>query len=130
MHNTTLDVCLTTVKEYLKIFKRLLKLGEEITTYSLIEDIQNKGRNYILNLKSIHKDSNSKEVGLSHWTLFIRSEDSKLQKNTPKKESKPKLSTEIGKKNLVLDKDFHIPDDITYKYAEASGDYNKIHINV
>ena len=111
------------------IFKRLLKCGEEITTHSLIEDVQNKGRHYIIFLKSIHEDGDSKEVGLSYWTLFIRAEDSKLQKNTSKKESKPKPQTEVEEKNFVLDKNFHIPDGITYKYAEASGDRNKIHID-
>lgn len=112
------------------IFKRLLKRGEEITTHSLIEDVQDKGKHYIIFLKSVHEDSNAKEVGLSYWTLFIRAEDSKLQKNTPKKESKPKPQTEIEERNFVLDKDFHIPDGITHKYAEASGDHNKIHIDL
>ena len=114
-------------------FNRLLKLNEEITTHAIIENIQQKGRNYILTLKSIHLDSNSKETGTSEWSLFIRAEDSKLEKSNqqkdPKPKPKPKAPSEASTKQIIFSQDFHVPDGVTYKYAEASGDRNKIHID-
>jgi acyl dehydratase len=112
-------------------FNRLLKLGEEITTHSIIENVQEKGRNYIVTLKSIHEDSKSKETGTSTWTLFIRAEDSKLQKAEQKQKakSKPKMPEQTKPKDVVLSSNFHVPDGVTHKYAEASGDKNKIHVD-
>tara|TARA_Y100001936_G_C16086689_1_gene682287 strand:- start:3291 stop:4196 length:906 start_codon:yes stop_codon:yes gene_type:complete len=112
-------------------FNRLLKIDEEITTHAIIENIQEKGRNYIVTLKSIHEDSNSKETGTSTWSLFIRAEDSKLEKSSEKKESKPKKKPIVKEeiKEIIMNSDFHVPEGITYKYAEASGDNNKIHID-
>ena len=32
-------------------------------------------------------------------------------------------------KDVVLSSNFHVPDGVTHKYAEASGDKNKIHVD-
>ena len=115
-------------------FSRLLKIGEKIDSYALVENIQQKGLNNILKLKVFHVDSDNKEVGDSSWTLFIRASDSEiakakeLRKNDP---PKPKKSppVQVEQPNYIVESNFDIEDGITHKYAQASRDQNPIHID-
>jgi acyl dehydratase len=115
-------------------FSRLIKFGETIDSYAVIENIQQKGLNNILRLKVFHLDSDKKEVGDSSWTLFIRASDSEiakakeLRKNEPPKEKKtPREPQEEPK--YCLEGLFEVEEGITYKYAEASKDKNPIHLD-
>ena len=115
-------------------FSRLLKIGETINSYAEIENIQQKGLNNILKLKTFHLDSEENEVGNSSWTLFIRASDSEiakakeLNKNKPPK-AKKDIRISEPEPEYVLKTDFHIEDGITYKYADASKDKNPIHVD-
>ena len=70
-------------------FSRMLKFGEKIDSYALIENIQQKGLNNILKLKVFHTDSNNNPVGDSSWTLFIRASDSEIAKAKELKKDEP-----------------------------------------
>ena len=114
-------------------FTRLLKIGEEISSFASVENIQQKGSNNILRLKTSHFDSSNNEIGNSYWTLFIRASESEINKSKdanksekPKKALKPKVEENH---DYILNTSFDISKDITYKYSKASKDMNPIHID-
>ena len=114
-------------------FTRLLKIGEEISSFASVENIQQKGSNNILRLKTSHFDSSNNEIGNSYWTLFIRASESEINKSKdtnksekPKKAPKPKVEENH---DYILNTSFDISKDITYKYSKASKDMNPIHID-
>ena len=64
-------------------FKRLLRVGEEVTSVASVENIMQKGANYILTLKALHSDSSGGEISDSLWTLFIRAAEIKKDESKP-----------------------------------------------
>ena len=92
-------------------FKRLLRVGEEVTSVASVENIMQKGANYILTLKALHSDSSGGEISDSLWTLLSvqqklkKMNQSLLQKNqTPSQLSQKLLEKKFPQILFILKK--------------------------
>ncbi len=109
-------------------FKRLLRVGEEVTSVASVENIMQKGANYILTLKALHSDSSGDEISDSLWTLFIRAAEIKKDESKPAtKKPIPKPTQPKPPREEISSDTFHIEKMITNKYSIASKDHNPIH---
>jgi len=109
-------------------FKRLLKVGEEVSSIASVENIMQKGANYILRLKAEHFDNFGEEISNSLWTLFIRAAEIKKDESKPSgKKSNPKPASPKPIREEISSDVFNIEDTITHKYSVASKDHNPIH---
>ncbi|HEY7534891.1 MAG TPA: MaoC/PaaZ C-terminal domain-containing protein [Thermodesulfobacteriota bacterium] len=105
-------------------FYKPIRPGDTISSRAKVKDIEDKGSGELLVINVISKNQNGETVVESEWGIFIRGIGSgQKPKTNGKKEQPPQDSSG----SLLFRKIIRVPKDITYKYAEASGDRNPIH---
>ena len=108
-------------------FYKPLKPGDKITYIAKIDDIEDKGSGELLKLSVLSKDEKGEKVTESHWGLFIRG----IGSGEKPKSSAPKAAPAAPPEPppLAFRDVIRVPEDVTYKYADASNDHNPIHVN-
>lgn len=108
-------------------FYKPIKPGNKIISRAKIKGIEDKGSGEFLTINVVSDDEKGERVVESDWGIFIRGTGSGQQK---KKEGKKEEQAQIGVETQpIFRKIIRVPRDITYRYAEASGDTNPIHID-
>jgi acyl dehydratase len=108
-------------------FYKPIKPGDRITSRAKIKSIEDKGSGEFLVINVNSNDEKGEKVIESDWGIFIRGVGSGQQKkNDGKKEGQAQIALET---QPIFRKVTRVPKDITYRYAEASGDMNPIHID-
>ena len=103
-------------------FHRLVKPGEVISTQSRIADIEAKASGDLLTVGFESRDRQNELVTSGAAQFFIRG-----PRNPNAKKSPPKEQETRGQ--IVLTEKMQVTEDQTYRYADASGDHNPIHVN-
>jgi acyl dehydratase len=108
-------------------FYKPIKPGNKIISRATIKSIEDKGSGEYLTINVVSDDEKGERVVQSDWGIFIRGAGSGQQK---KRDGKKEEQTQIGVETQpIFRKVIRVPKDITYRYAEASGDTNPIHID-
>ncbi len=105
-------------------FYKPIRAGDTITSKAKVKNIEDKGSGELLLISVDSKNQNGEVVVESEWGLFIRGIGSGQNPRTEGKKEKAKLDSSS---QLLFRKIIRVPTDITYRYAEASGDRNPIH---
>ncbi|MCC6712312.1 MAG: MaoC family dehydratase N-terminal domain-containing protein [Candidatus Dadabacteria bacterium] len=108
-------------------FYKPVKPGDKIVFTAKIDDIEDKGSGELLKLSVLSKDEKGEKVAESHWGLFIRG----IGSGEKPKSSAPKAAPAAPPEPppLAFRDVIRVPEDVTYKYADASNDHNPIHVN-
>jgi len=101
-------------------FIRPVRPGDTITTIPFIERIEEKATGETIVIGMISNNQKGEEVQRGLATIFFRGRGGK-------KEQKPSVTE--PQRMIVLEKTQNIDKDQTYRYADASGDHNPIHID-
>ncbi len=108
-------------------FYKPIKPGDKITSRAKIKSIEDKGSGEFLVINVNSNDEKGEKVIESDWGIFIRGLGSGQQKKKDgKKEEQAQMAIET---QPIFRKVTRVPKDVTYRYAEASGDMNPIHID-
>jgi acyl dehydratase len=110
-------------------FYRPIRPGDRIISRAKIKNIEDKGSGELLVINVTSTDEKGEKFVESDWGIFIRGIGSGQKKKDEKKDGK-KEEVQIGAETQpIFRKVIRVPNDITYRYAEASGDRNPIHID-
>lgn len=110
-------------------FYKPIKPGNKITARAKVKEMEDKGSGELVVLNVTSTDESGEKVVESDWGIFIRGAGSG-QKPQQKKEVKKEQTPQIGGESQpIFRKVIRVDKDITYRYAEASGDRNPIHID-
>jgi len=101
-------------------FIRPVRPGDRITTIPFIERIEEKTTGETIVIGMISKNQKGEEVQRGLATIFIRGRAGKKEQKPPEPEPQ---------RMIVVEKTQKIDNDQTYRYADASGDHNPIHID-
>lgn len=101
-------------------FIRPIKPGDVVTTTPFVQSIEEKstGETLVVGMTSVNQKG--EEVQKGSATIFFRGKGGKKDQKPPEPEPQ---------RTIVLEKTQQIDKDQTYRYAEASGDPNPIHVN-
>lgn len=108
-------------------FYKPIRPGDKLAFRIKITDIEDKGSGELLVFKVLTTNGSSESVVESEWGLFIRGIGSGQKPQKSNKEEKQPASN--GDTELAFRRIIRVPNDITYRYAEAAHDKNPIHIN-
>ena len=92
-----------------------------LKTQTKVESIEDRGTGELLTISFQTKNQDGAQVMSGQGTFFFRGPPD------PDKVKKKKGPTEIPQ--VLFEKTFHVDDDQTHRYAEASGDHNPIHVD-
>jgi len=107
-------------------FYKPIKPGSTITARAKVKDIEDKGSGELIVFNVTSTDQSGEKVVESDWGIFIRGIGSGQK---PRKEVKKEQAQVAGESQPIFRKIIRVDRDITYRYAEASGDKNPIHID-
>jgi len=102
-------------------FLKPVKDQDVLKTLTKIENIEDRGSGELLTVGFSSKNQDGVEVLSGQGTFFFRGPPD------PDKVKKKDGPTEIPK--VLFEKTLHVDDDQTYRYAEASGDHNPLHVD-
>jgi Acyl dehydratase len=109
-------------------FYKPIRPGDKITARAKVKDIEDKGSGELIILNVTSTDQSGEKVVESDWGIFIRGTGSR-QKPKQKSEGKKDQPQVVAESQPVFRKVIRVDKDITYRYAEASGDRNPIHVD-
>lgn len=108
-------------------FYKPIRPGDKIISRAKIKGIEDRGSGEFLIINVVSDNEEGERVVESDWGIFIRGAGGGQQK---KKDGKKEEQVQIGVETQpMFRKVIRVPKDITYRYAEASGDTNPIHID-
>ncbi|MDA2920330.1 MaoC family dehydratase N-terminal domain-containing protein [Desulfobacterota bacterium AH_259_B03_O07] len=106
-------------------FYKPIRPGDKLEFKIKISNIEDKGSGELLVFNVVTNDEAGDKVVESDWGLFIRGIGSG-QKS--KQASKKREAASTENPQLAFRKTIRVPNDITYRYAEAAHDQNPIHV--
>ncbi|GIW48192.1 MAG: hypothetical protein KatS3mg078_2069 [Deltaproteobacteria bacterium] len=110
-------------------FYKPIKPGDKLISKARIKNIEDKGSGQLLVINIVTTDEKGEKVAESDWGIFIRGIGSEQKRKEEKRESKKEEPKIVAETQPIFRKVIRIPKDITFKYAEASGDRNPIHLD-
>jgi acyl dehydratase len=119
-----LDVGRVVHGEQRMTFHRLIRAGDELSTTGTIASMEDRGANEVFVLAFETRDAGDELVTSQEVVCVSRGTGSGDAAGT--RRPRPARG-DIGEPDVVRVVD--LPDDITYRYAEASGDDNRIHVD-
>lgn len=102
------------------VIHRPLKPGDVITVSPLLESVDKKDTGETFTAKANLTDQNGELVAEVRGTMFIRGSGSG---------AKSSGGSEEAPREIVYEEATKVDDDQTFRYAEASGDHNPIHVD-
>lgn len=102
------------------VIHRPIKPGDVLTVNPVLESVEKKDSGETFTAKATLTDQSGEPVAEVRGTMFIRGSGSG---------SKSSAATEDEPREIVYEEATKVDDDQTYRYAEASGDHNPIHID-
>jgi len=108
-------------------FYKPIRPGDKLAFRIKITDIEDKGSGEFLVFKVVTTNGSSESVVESEWGLFIRGIGSGQKSQKSNREEKQPADNEDPE--LAFRRIIRVPNDITYRYAEAAHDKNPIHID-
>ena len=102
------------------VIHRPLKPGDVITVSPLLESVDKKDTGETFTAKANLTDQNGELVAEVRGTMFIRGSGSG---------AKSSGGVEEAPREIVYEEATKVDDDQTFRYAEASGDHNPIHVD-
>lgn len=102
-------------------FHKPAKDQDVLKTQTKVESIEDRGTGELLTISFSTKNQDGDQVMTGQGTFFFRGPPD------PDKVKKKTGPTEIPK--VLFEKTCHVDDDQTYRYAEASGDHNPLHVD-
>lgn len=110
-------------------FYKPIRPGDKITARAKVESIEDKGSGELIVLNVTSSDQSGEKVVESDWGIFIRGSGSGSGEQKKRAEVKKPQPQVTGESQPVFRKIMRVDKDITYRYAEASGDRNPIHVD-
>ncbi len=107
-------------------FYKPIRPGDTITCRAKVKNIEDKGSGELLIINVVSNNQKGERVVESEWGIFIRGIGSGQKQNVVGKKEQIQVD---NSSSLLFRKIIRVPRDITYKYAQASGDRNPIHTN-
>ena len=101
------------------VLHRPIRPGDVLTVNPALESVDKKDTGETFTAKAVLNDANGEPVAEVRGTMFIRGSGSGKRPAPPAEEPREILYEEATK----------VDDDQTYRYAEASGDNNPIHVD-
>lgn len=110
-------------------FYEPIRPGDNITARAKIKEIEDKGSGELIVLNVTSTNESGEKVVESDWGIFIRGTGSGQKPQQKKEVKKEQPSQAAGESQPIFRKIIRVDKNITYRYAEASGDRNPIHID-
>ncbi len=110
-------------------FYKPIKPGDIITSRARIKSIEDKGSGEIFVVNVVSHNQEWERVGESDWNIFVRGIGSGRKKTAPSPQKIQKKEPELSGFPVAFRKVIRVAKDVTFQYAEASGDRNPIHID-
>ena len=98
-----------------------IKAGDTLTIKTVLESVDQKETGETFTVKATETNQDGVVVAEVRGTMFIRGSGSKSRS--------PSAATEEPQREIVYEETTKVDDDQTYRYAEASGDHNPIHLD-
>jgi len=102
------------------VIYRPIKPGDVLTIAPVLESVEKKDTGETFTAKAVLTDPSGEPVAEVRGTMFIRGSGSRKQSSSG--EAAPP-------REVIYEESTKIDDDQTYRYAEASGDHNPIHVD-
>jgi acyl dehydratase len=102
-------------------FLKPVKDRDVLKTQTRVENIEDRGTGELLTIGFSTKNQDGERVLSGQGTFFFRGPPD------PDKVKKKAGPTEVPK--VLFEKTYRVDDDQTYRYAEASGDHNPLHVD-
>lgn len=104
------------------ILHRPVRPGDTLTITPVLESVERKETGETFTVKATETNQNGEHVADVIGTMFIRGTGSR-------KAAASEASPEAGDREIVHEETTKVDSDQTYRYAEASGDHNPIHLD-
>ena len=101
------------------VFHHPIRAGDVLTIGSVLESVEQKETGETFTVKGTETNQNGEVVAEVRGTMFIRGSASG---------TRPAATPEASR-DVVYEETTKVDDDQTYRYAEASGDHNPIHLD-
>ena len=101
------------------VLYRAIKPGDVLTVSPVLESVEKKDSGETFTAKANLTDPDGQLVAEVRGTMFIRGSGSKGTST----------STDEGAREIIYEEATKVDDDQTFRYAEASGDHNPIHVD-
>ena len=101
------------------VFHAPIKAGDVLSVKSVLESVEQKETGETFTVKGTETNQEGTLVAEVRGTMFIRGSGSGSRAATPAEDARA----------IVYEETTKVDDDQTYRYAEASGDHNPIHID-
>jgi acyl dehydratase len=108
------------------VFHRLIRAGDELTTSGTLSSITERGENEIFVLTFETRDAAGSPVTTQDVVCVSRGTAPSAEKPV---RPQPATAAENPEPEPDLVRSVELPPDITFRYAEASGDDNRIHVD-
>ena len=102
------------------VLYRPIKPGDVLTVSPVLESVDKKETGETFTAKANLTDASGELVAEVRGTMFIRGSGSGTKSATP---------TDDGPREVIYEESTKVDEDQTYRYAEASGDHNPIHVD-
>lgn len=100
-------------------FYKPIRAGDILTVSAVLESVEQKETGETFTVKAIESDEGGEPVAEVRGTMFIRGSGSGSR--GPTAQSEPR--------DIAYEETTKVDEDQTYRYAEASGDHNPIHLD-
>jgi acyl dehydratase len=101
------------------VLHKAIKAGDVLTVASVLETVEQKESGETFTVKATETNQHGEVVAEVRGTMFIRGSGSGAKRAAPKQEAR----------DVVYEETTKVDDDQTHRYAEASGDFNPIHLD-
>lgn len=101
------------------VFHKPIKAGDVLSVTGVLESVEQKETGETFTVKGTETNQDGEVVAEVRGTMFIRGSGS----------GKRSAVAEEGPREIVYEETTKVDDDQTYRYAEASGDHNPIHLD-
>ncbi|HYP21949.1 MAG TPA: MaoC/PaaZ C-terminal domain-containing protein [Actinomycetota bacterium] len=102
------------------VFYKPIRAGDVLTVAGAIESVEQKETGETFTVKGTETNQDGEVVAEVRGTMFIRGSGSGSRSATPPAENA---------RDVVYEETTKVDDDQTFRYAEASGDHNPIHVD-
>ncbi|MDQ3939726.1 MAG: MaoC family dehydratase N-terminal domain-containing protein [Actinomycetota bacterium] len=106
------------------VLQRPIRPGDKLTLAPVIESIEQKDTGETFTVKVTEANQDGDVVAVVRATSFIRGTGSGARPPT-----RPGSTNTLAEREIVYEEATKVDDDQTYRYAEASGDHNPIHVD-
>ncbi len=102
------------------VFYKPIKAGDVLTVAAALESVEQKETGETFTVKGTETNQDGEVVAEVRGTMFIRGSGSGTRSATPPAEAT---------RDVVYEETTKVDEDQTFRYAEASGDHNPIHVD-